>query len=688
MIFKQLSLTKSYIIAFLVIAMWAIFAFFTMNSLIETQKKYAKLINLSGKQRMLSQKTALHVTHYIIEYEKKQLEYLKSLVITMKYDHLYIIANLTSEKMKRLYFKKNGLSTNVPKYISSLEIFLEDPSKQYSHNIVDESEELLKQLNEAVHAFEKESDEVVDELSQQELFILIGIILTLILEALFIIRPAVVFIGNYTKNLEDDVEKRTKDLTIFNKIFENSNEGMVITDFDEKILNVNSAFTKITGYEKSSVLGKTPRVLQSGKHSSDFYKKMWSEIENSGIWNGSIVNKSKSGKNVYEDLTILKLIDEETNVVNYVSVFSDITERTELMKTLKHQKEQVQYYLDVAQVLILVLDNDYNVKMINQKGADILGYAKEEIVGKNWMKTFLPKDIQSDIKKIGDDIISKTEVHSGNENCVVTKSGEERLLLWNNSTLVDENDNSIGILTSGIDITDQRENERQLVLHAKHAQMGEMISLIAHQWRQPLSTISVIVGGLKVKMALDTYDEEYFNNQIDSIIGLTQHLSNTINDFREFFKEDKNKSSTTLEDIVEKSLSIIKPILDDRDISLKVEYLSNEEIFTYVNELKQVVINILKNSEEILVDKKIEDAEIKIKTYSSGNSNFLEIQDNAGGVSEDIIDKIFEPYFTTKGGLNGTGLGLYMSKKIVEEHCGGKLTVANKDGGACFTIEL
>jgi len=688
MIFKQLSLTKSYIIAFLVIAMWAIFAFFTMKSLIESHKKYAKLINLSGKQRMLSQKTALHVSHYIMKYEKNQLEYLKSLVITMKYDHLYIIANLTSEKMKMLYFKKNGLSTNVPKYISSLENFLQAPSKQYSHNIVDDSEKLLKQLNEAVHAFEKESYEIVIELNQQELFILIGTILTLIFEALFIIRPAVVFMGNYTKNLEKEVKKRTKELSVFNKIFENSSEGMIITDSKKNILNVNSAFTKITGYKKVDILGKIPNILQSGKNSFSLYKNMWSEIVKNSIWEGIVIDKCKSGKEININLTILKLINEETKEINYVGVFSDITNHIELMKSLKYQKDQVQYYLDVAQVLILVLDNNYIVKMINQKGADILGYSKEEIVGKNWIETFLPKDIQSDIKKIGDDIIGKIDVHLGNENLIVTKSGEERLLLWNNSTLVDENDNSIGILTSGIDITDQRENERQLVLHAKHAQMGEMISLIAHQWRQPLSTISVIVGGLKVKIALDTYDEEYFNNQIDSIVGLTQHLSNTINDFREFFKEDKNKSSTTLEDIVEKSLSIIKPILVDRDISLKVEYLSNEEIFTYINELKQVVINILKNSEEILVEKKIEDAEINIKTYSEGDSNFLEIKDNAGGVREDIIDKIFEPYFTTKGDLNGTGLGLYMSKKIIEEHCGGKLTVTNKDGGACFTIEL
>jgi len=695
MIFKQLSLTKTYIIAFVIIAMWALLAFYTMDSLVQSQKLYANLINLSGKQRMLSQKTALSAYHYMIEYgngyEKYKhidVENLKDIIITMRNDHKFIVANLTSHEIEKLYLKADGLNSNVMNYLRLLDSFVESPSREYLYNILNESSSLLKQLNEAVQLFERENNNVIKDLYLRALLILIGTIITLILVALFIIRPVFILMDNYTKNLEKEVKVRTQGVMIFNKIFEHSSEAMFITDADSKILDINEAFTTITGYDKKSVLGKTPRILHSGKQSLSFYENMWQEIEKNGIWRGVIVNKSRYGRSVHGESTIMKLIDEENSSINYVSVFSDITDRVELIKNLKYQKEQIQYYLDVAQVLILVLDSKYNVKMINQKGADILGYSKEEIIGKNWIKTFLPRNIQEDVQKIGDDIRSKTDDHSGHENSVVTKSGEERLLLWNNSALLDENDKSIGILTSGIDITDQRENERQLILHAKHAQMGEMISMIAHQWRQPLSTISVIVGGLKVKLALDMYDDEYFNNQIDSIVGLTQHLSNTINDFREFFKEDKNKSIITLEEIVDKSLTIIKPILDNKEISLQVDYLSNEKILTYSNELKQVVINILKNAEEILVDKKIKDAKIEVKTYKVKDLYYLEIKDNAGGVDKDIIERIFEPYFTTKGDLNGTGLGLYMSKKIIEDHCNGRLTVENRDGGACFTIEL
>jgi len=687
MIFKQLSLTKTYVIAFVIITMWALFAFYTMNSLVQSQKLYANLIDISGEQRMLSQKTALYADHYMSEYgndyEKHRhikTEDLRDLITTMRDNHKFLLANLTSQEMKKLYIKRDGLNNHVINYLILLDSFVTSPSREYLHNILNESSSLLKQLDEAVEAFESENNDAIKDLYLHSLLILMGTIITLILIALFIIRPVFILMDDYTKNLEKEVKIRTQGMMIFNKIFAHSSEAMFITDADSKILDVNEAFTTITGYSKKSALGRTPRILHSGKQSLDFYENMWKEIEKDGIWRGVIINKSKYGHSVHGESTIMKLIDEENNSVNYVSVFSDITDRVELIKNLKYQKEQIQYYLDVAQVLVLVLDNNYNVKMINQKGADILGYSKEEIVGKNWIKTFLPKNIQEDAQKTGN--------HSGYENSVVTKNAEERLLLWNNIALLDENNKSIGILTSGIDVTDQRKNERQLILHTKHAQMGEMISMIAHQWRQPLSTISVIVGGLKVKLSLDMYDEEYFNNQIDSILGLTQHLSNTINDFREFFKEDKNKSITTLEDIMDKSLAIIKPILDDKEIILQVKHLNNEKILTYSNELKQVVINILKNAEEILVEKQIKDAKIEIKTYKVENLHYLEIQDNAGGIDSDIIEKIFEPYFTTKGDLNGTGLGLYMSKKIVEEHCHGRLSVENRDDGACFIIEL
>ena len=212
---------------------------------------------------------------------------------------------------------------------------------------------------------------------------------------------------------------------------------------------------------------------------------MWNSLDTYGSWEGEIVNKHKSGNYVYENLTILKLIDEDTKNINYVSVFSNITERIQLINSLEYQKKQSENYLDIAQILILILDNNKNVLMINQAGADLLGYSKDEIIGKNWMDNFIPKRLLKDVNEVGDSLLEKSNPKTVHENAIQTKSGEERILLWRNSILEDEDGETIGILTSGTDITDEKEKQRQLMFNNKHAQMGEMLSIIAHQWRQP-----------------------------------------------------------------------------------------------------------------------------------------------------------------------------------------------------------
>lgn len=228
-----------------------------------------------------------------------------------------------------------------------------------------------------------------------------------------------------------------------------------------------------------------------------------------------------------------------------------------------------------------------------------------------------------------------------------------------------------------------------LITHqAKHAQMGELLAMIAHQWRQPLSSISATVISLQMQQELDMYDKKSYGEQLDNIAGYTQHLSDTINDFREFLNEDKEKVYTDLSSIVDGSLEIIKPMLKNLNIELKTDYRCSDKILTYPNELKQVVLNIIKNSQDIIKEKSLKNAVIKINTYKTGTKYYLEIIDNAGGIPEDIKEKIFDPYFTTKKDLNGTGLGLYMSKKIIEERCNGKLYAKNINDGACFTIEL
>ncbi len=233
-----------------------------------------------------------------------------------------------------------------------------------------------------------------------------------------------------------------------------------------------------------------------------------------------------------------------------------------------------------------------------------------------------------------------------------------------------------------------REKDYLLLRQSRQAQMGEMIAMIAHQWRQPLASISATVGSLQLKQIMGIYEKEYFDMQLKNIADYSQHLSETIDDFRDFFKEDKQMYLTTLEEIMESSLSIMRPILEAKNITLTIDFGLHEKFFTHPNELKQVVLNLLKNAQEAFIQAKTADPRITISTYKDEDRMCFHIEDNAGGVPADIIDKVFDPYFTTKGELHGSGLGLYMSQKIVNEHCSGSIEVKNTNEGARFICKM
>lgn len=233
-----------------------------------------------------------------------------------------------------------------------------------------------------------------------------------------------------------------------------------------------------------------------------------------------------------------------------------------------------------------------------------------------------------------------------------------------------------------------REKEQLLVQQSKMSAMGEMISMIAHQWRQPLSSIGTVVGNLQVRYELESLQKEEFNQAIEDINNQTQYLSSTITDFRKFLSPTKKLERADFAEIVENSLKIIGKSLDNKAIKLQKEYRYRQELMTFPNELMQVIINILKNAQDVLMERNVADPWIMLSGKETNRHLEFVINDNAGGIPEGILQNIFEPYFTTKTKSDGTGLGLYMSKTIIERHCKGKLSVFNNDHGACFRIEL
>ena len=235
------------------------------------------------------------------------------------------------------------------------------------------------------------------------------------------------------------------------------------------------------------------------------------------------------------------------------------------------------------------------------------------------------------------------------------------------------------------EVEKNREKDRIMFQQARFAAMGEMIANIAHQWRQPLSELGILL--FKIKDAFLKNDTERFQKDYNDCKVVINRMSKTIDDFRDFFKPSREKSDFYIEDTVNEAIFIIKETLKSHNIKINFNNKQSIIINGYPNEILQVILNILNNAKDVLISKNVPEKKIEINISSSGNQVKISICDNGGGINENILDKIFDPYFTTKHSKQGTGIGLYMSKKIIEQN-GGSIEVINKKAGACFMIKL
>ena len=227
-----------------------------------------------------------------------------------------------------------------------------------------------------------------------------------------------------------------------------------------------------------------------------------------------------------------------------------------------------------------------------------------------------------------------------------------------------------------LEIQKNEEKNRILIQQSRMASMGEMLENIAHQWRQPLSTISVAASGMEIKKEFSTLSDEEFYEAINHIKKSTLYLSNTIDDFRSFFSKDKKPSLMNINHAFEKTLELMGNTFMQHRINL-IKNIDDVEILSLENELIQVLMNILVNAKDALKQTLGNEKYIIIDVYKKENNLIITIKDSARGIDDKIIDKIFEPYFTTKHKFNGTGIGLYMSKLLVERHLKGSIKASN-----------
>jgi len=358
-------------------------------------------------------------------------------------------------------------------------------------------------------------------------------------------------------------------------------------------------------------------------------------------------------------------------------------------------------------VIASTTDIDGNILYASELFCKLSGYKKEELVGKNHRlikHNDMPKAMYLEMLRT----LEAGEIWRGE----IKNSTKDGSFYWVDaivSPVLNEDGKIIEYNSIRQDITSKKElqnlneslkqkivqaiketqeKEQHMLKQSKMAQMGEMLSMIAHQWRQPLAAISSTASSLEVKMILKDVDLEVFKSGIKDIQAYSQHLSSTIDDFRNFFMDSKVLTRTSFESILNKTISIVKTSLDKRDIIISFQNHFENEFYIYENEFEQVVLNLIQNAEDAIVENGINNGIIEIKTYKLNGKAIFEISDNARGINNEIMEKIFEPYFSTKLKKNGTGLGLYMSKIIIENHCLGTIDAFNTFEGAMFRITL
>ncbi len=239
-------------------------------------------------------------------------------------------------------------------------------------------------------------------------------------------------------------------------------------------------------------------------------------------------------------------------------------------------------------------------------------------------------------------------------------------------------------------VAQSAQKDHLMAQQSKLASMGEMIGNIAHQWRQPLNALSLLLQKQQIFFERGLLTPEKLEENVTKGISLINKMSSTIDDFRDFFKPNKEKSDFDIKEAVESTLELIDATLHNANIDLEIEIKEGLSVNGYKNEFSQVILNLINNARDVLVEKKVNEGKIKIFTSISddGSTISLHVSDNGGGIPEPILNQIFEPYFTTKEEGKGTGIGLYMSKMIIEENMQGKVSATNSEEGAVFTISV
>jgi len=512
-------------------------------------------------------------------------------------------------------------------------------------------------------------DKTLQTWEEKSYTFLVTIFALLILSIILIIS----WLITYNKRINKEFSLNKK----FKILFEQSSFFALIVDSDGKILDINKSFLSL--FFENKIEDK-----------NIWEYSCWPESEKK--WLESIFRNYTDGEKVQKELNIYDL-DGKPRVLEIVISSFEIDEHIEYVLialdiTIKKQREKelknAHIVFKNAHDGIVVTDDKANIVNVNKAFELNTGYTLKEVVGRN------PKILKSGLqeenfyKNMWTELIStgywEGEITNKDKN---GKLYIERIKI---NAVYNENNKLTNYIAVFSDITLQKEQER--LLHEKEkllfqqsklSAMGEMIGNIAHQWRQPLSVISSSTSAIKLHEEEGFYSKEEIIDFIEVILNSTKYLSNTIDDFRNFYKEDSVKSNFDVKQAINSSLNLIKTELVKHNIELVFVNDDNFEIKGIRNQFLQVMMNILINAKDAFIEKEQDLKLIFINLYEEEGKKIIEIYDNAGGINENVIAHVFEPYFTTKHKSVGTGIGLYMSEEIITKGLNGEIFVSNKN---------
>jgi PAS domain S-box-containing protein len=484
--------------------------------------------------------------------------------------------------------------------------------------------------------------------------------------------------------------KAIRSTNLIQTIVQNVPVRILWKDKDLKYLGLNNLCAKDAGFEKpSDVIGKSDFEM-GWKDQAELYRADDFAVMKSGIpiIGYEEMQTTPDGNQIWLRTSKIPLIDELSGeMIGIFGVYDDITEQKTIIEELKKQKEEFETIFRNSKDGIAILDLESNFLDFNDAYIELAGFSRNELLTKSCIGLTLPA--QKERSKIAiEDTIKNGYVQNFEKSCIVK---DDKIVTINMSLSLMPDKKRI--LVSAKDVTHLKLLEEQ----SKLASMGEMIGNISHQWRQPLSVISTGVTGMKLKKEFDMLTDEMFNETCDTINRNAQYLSKTIDDFKNFIKGDSTPVEFNLKDNLDSFIKLMHSTIKKYNIKTILNLKEDTTIKGYPNELIQCFINIFNNSKDALVENMPEDDRyVFIEEKTTKDKIIITIKDNAGGIPQNVLLRIFEPYFTTKHKSQGTGLGLHMTYKLIVEGMDGSIEASNvhyeyegkKYTGAEFTIAI